>query len=58
MTLDVLQDLTDDIIKELCYAIRKPGADGQGHQISKLSMTCIKVFCVLGKAHVADLKRS
>ncbi len=24
-TLDVLQDLTDDIIKELCRAIRKPG---------------------------------
>ncbi len=25
MTLDVLRDLTDDIIKELCRAIRKPG---------------------------------
>ncbi len=23
--LDVLQDLTNDIIKELCHAIRKPG---------------------------------
>ncbi len=57
-TLDVLRDLTDDTIKELCRAIRKPGEDGPGHQISKLSMTCLKLFCILGKAHVADLKRS
>ncbi len=57
-TLDVLRDLTDDIIKELCRAIRKPGEDGPGHQISKLSVTCLKLFCVLGKAHGADLKRS
>ncbi len=44
MTLDVLQDLTDDIIKELCRAIRKPGGDGPGHQISKLSVTRLKLF--------------
>jgi hypothetical protein len=44
MTLDVLQDLTDDIIKELCHAIRKPGGDGPGHQISKLSMRRLKLF--------------
>jgi hypothetical protein len=44
MTLDVLQDLTDDIIKELCHAIRKPGGDGPGHQISELSMTRLKLF--------------
>jgi hypothetical protein len=43
-TLDVLQDLTDDIIKELCRAIRKPAGDGSGHQISKLSVTCVKLF--------------
>jgi hypothetical protein len=43
-TLDVLQDLTNDIIKELCRAIRKPGGDGPGHQISKLSVTCLKLF--------------
>jgi hypothetical protein len=42
--LDTLQDLTDDIIKELCHAIRKPGGDIPGHQISKLSMTCLKLF--------------
>jgi hypothetical protein len=30
-TLNVLQDLIDNIIKELCRAIRKPGGDGTGH---------------------------
>jgi hypothetical protein len=44
MTLDVLQDLTNNIIKELCRAIRKPGGDGPGHQISKLSVTRLKLF--------------
>ncbi len=57
-TLDVLQYNTDDIIKELCRAISKQVGDGPGHQISELSVTCLKIFCVLGKAHVADLKRS
>jgi hypothetical protein len=44
MTLDVLRDLTNDIIKELCRAIRKPGGDGPGHQISELSVTRLKLF--------------
>jgi hypothetical protein len=44
MTLDVLRDLTNNIIKELCSAIRKPGGDRPGHQISKLSVTCLKLF--------------
>jgi hypothetical protein len=44
MTLDVLQDLTNNIIKELCRAIRKPGGDWPGHQISKLSVTRLKLF--------------
>jgi hypothetical protein len=43
-SLDVLQDLTEDIIKELCRAIRKLGGVGPGHQISKLSVTCLKLF--------------
>ncbi len=43
-TLDVLHDLTKDIIKELCRAIRKPGGDGPGHQISELSVTRLKLF--------------
>ncbi len=58
VTLNVLLDLNDNIIKELCRAIRKSGGDGPGHQISELSVTCLKLFCVLSKAHVADLKRS
>jgi hypothetical protein len=43
-TLDTLQDLTDNIIKELCRAIRKPGGDVTGHQITELSVTRLKVF--------------
>ncbi len=43
-TLDVLRDLTNDIIKELCHAIRKPGGGRPRHQISELSMTCLKLF--------------
>jgi hypothetical protein len=43
-TLDVLRNLTNDIIKELCCAIRKPGGDRPGHQISKLSVTHLKLF--------------
>ncbi len=43
-TLDVLSDLTDNIIKELCRAIRKPGGDRPGHQISELSVTRLKLF--------------
>ena len=44
MTLDVLRDLTDNINKELCRAIRKPGGGGPGPQISKLSVTHLKLF--------------
>jgi hypothetical protein len=44
MTLDVFCDLTNDIIKELCHAIRKPGGDGPEQQISKLSVTHLKLF--------------
>jgi hypothetical protein len=42
--LDTLQDLTDDIIKELCRAIRKLGGDVPGHQISELSVNGLKLF--------------
>ena len=49
MALDVLCDLTEDIIKELCHAIRKLGGDGPGHQISKLSVTCLKLFAFLAR---------
>jgi hypothetical protein len=43
-TLDILQDLTNNIIKELCHVIKKPGGDVTGHQISELSMLCLKLF--------------
>jgi hypothetical protein len=43
-TLDVLRDHINNIIKERCRAIRKPGGDIPGHQISKLSMTCLKFY--------------
>ncbi len=43
-TLDELRDLTDDIIKKLCHAIRKLGGDRPGHQISKLSVTRLNLF--------------
>ncbi len=43
-SLDILQDLTNNIIKELCHAIRKPGGDVTGHQISELSVTRLKLF--------------
>jgi hypothetical protein len=43
-TLDVLGDLTNNIIKEFCRAIKKPGGDVPGHQISELSVTCLKLF--------------
>jgi hypothetical protein len=56
-TLDTLQDLTDDIIKKLCCAIRKPGGDVTGHQISELSMTCFKLFAFWGR-HMWRIKRS
>ena len=42
--LDTLQDLTDKIIKELCRAIRKPGGNVTGQEISELSMTHLKLF--------------
>jgi hypothetical protein len=42
--LDTLRDLTDNIIKELCCAIRKPGGNVPGHQIFKLSVTHLKLF--------------
>ncbi len=44
MILDVLQDLTKNIIKELCHAIRRPGGDRPRHQLFKLSETRLKCF--------------
>ncbi len=56
MTLDVLRDLTNNIIKELCRAIRKPGGDGPGHQISELSMTRLNLFAFWAR-HMWQISR-
>jgi hypothetical protein len=48
-TLHILQDLTNNIIKELCCAIRKPGGDVTGHQLSELSVTCLNLFAFWAK---------
>jgi hypothetical protein len=55
-TLDVLQDLTDNIIKELYHAIRKPEGDGPGHQISELSVTRLKLFAFWAR-HMWQISR-
>ena len=38
-TFDVLRELDDDTIKEICRAIKKPGGAATGYQISELSVT-------------------
>ncbi len=43
-TFDVLRELDDDTIKEICRAIKKPGGAAIGYQISKLSVTRFKLF--------------
>jgi len=43
-SFDVLWELDDHTIKEACRAIKKPGGDNTGHQISNLSVTCLKLF--------------
>ncbi len=56
-TLDVLWDLTDDIIKELCCAIRKPGGGRTWTPNLQAFRDPPQAFCILCKAHVADFKR-
>jgi hypothetical protein len=43
-SLDILQEFDSDTIKEGCCAIKKPCGGTFSHQISKLSMTSIKLF--------------
>jgi hypothetical protein len=43
-TFDVLRELDDDTIKEICRAIKKPGGAAIGYQISELSVTHFKLF--------------
>ncbi len=41
-SLDILQELDNNTVKEVCHAIKKPCGGTFGHQISKLSMTHFK----------------
>jgi hypothetical protein len=43
-TFDVLRELDDETIKEICRAIKKPGGAATGYQISELSVTRFKLF--------------
>ncbi len=43
-SLDVLQELDNATIKELCHAMKKPGGDVQGLQISELYVTRLKLY--------------
>ena len=43
-TFDVLRELDDDTVKDICRAIKKPGGAATGYQISELSVTRFKLF--------------
>jgi hypothetical protein len=43
-TLNVLQELNNDTIKDIAHTIGKLGGNAQGFQISKLSVSCLKLF--------------
>jgi len=43
-TIEILQELDDDTIKETYKAIRKPAGGTLGYQISEISMTRFKLF--------------
>ncbi len=44
MSLNTLQELNKDTIKDIARTIRKPGGDAQGFQISKLFVSHHKLF--------------
>jgi hypothetical protein len=58
-TLDVLQDLTDNIIKELgalpCHQEARGGRTWTPNL--RAFRDLLQAVCILGKAHVADFKR-
>jgi hypothetical protein len=56
-TLDVLRDLTNNIIKDLCRAIRKPGGGWTWTPDLQAFRDLPQAVCILGKAHVVDFKR-
>jgi hypothetical protein len=48
-SLDTLREIDDDMIKEMCRAIRKPGKGMQGYSISKLSVSRLKLLSFWAK---------
>jgi hypothetical protein len=48
-SLDTLCEIDDEMIKEMCRAIRKPGEGMQGHSISKLSISRLKLLSFWAK---------
>jgi hypothetical protein len=48
-SLETLRKINDDMIKEMCCAIRKPGDNIQGYGISELSMSRLKLFLFYAK---------
>jgi hypothetical protein len=47
--LDTLREINDDMIKEMCRSIRKPGEGVQGYAISELSVSCLKLLSFWAK---------
>ena len=47
--LDTLREIDDDMTKEMCRVIRKPGEDALGYGISELSVSCLKLLIFWAK---------
>jgi hypothetical protein len=56
-SLETLREIDDDMIKEMCRAIRKPGNDAQGYGISELSVSRLKLLAFYAK-HMWRTSRS
>jgi hypothetical protein len=48
-SLETLREINDDMIKEMCRAIRKPGDGIQGYSISELSVSRHKLLSFWAK---------
>ena len=48
-SLDTLREIDDDMIKEMCRAIRKPGDGTVGHSISELTVSRLKLLSFWAK---------
>ena len=48
-SLDTLREINDDMIKEMCRSIRKPGEGSLGYAISELSVSRLKLLSFWAK---------